>query len=89
MWSVVSYCNMAEFIILSYYFRLCISGRKANGTLTVYLTSNSQPANYTVFKGAARMVWTSGSYEENGHTHTHTAKSTDECLKCGVPVDNV
>lgn len=55
---VVGDCNMAEFIILSYYFRLpvCISVRKANSTLTVYLTSSSQPSNYTVLKGAARMV---------------------------------
>lgn len=55
LWSVI-YCNMAEFIILFYYFGLCISGRKANGILTIYLTSNSQPANYTVFKGAASIV---------------------------------
>lgn len=45
LWRLVSYSNMGEFIILFYYFRLCISGRKANGTLNVYLTRNSQPAN--------------------------------------------
>lgn len=41
---VGSYCKMAEFIILSNYFRLCTSVRKANTTVTVYLSSNSQPA---------------------------------------------
>lgn len=52
------YQTTVQFIILSYYFRLllCISVRKANSTLTVYLTSSSQPTNYTVFKGAARTV---------------------------------
>lgn len=52
------YQTTAQFIILAYYFRLllCISVRKANSTLTVYLTSSSQPTNYSVFKGAARIV---------------------------------
>ncbi len=85
--SVVSYSDIAEFIILSYYFRLCISGRKANGTLHVYLTSNSQPVNYTVFKGAARMVsmqdlmmgMTTHTLSLT-HTHTHVLQKVQIIL---------